>query len=247
MRTGVPGTVWAADFTQAPLPIDGRFDYILLIRDLPSRLILLAAPSAAQDADAVTFHCRQLFLRHDPPLVLKTDNGSPFIAAPTRDLCARHGVLNLLSPPLTPRYNGSVEATGGQLKTHAALIARQRPCDDDHDAWTSDLLEAARLCINALGSGGMAPTPDERWLGRSPIEQRQRAALAALVAQLTNDITQSIQRKRRLDGLATEIPAACAAAVARTAISQALQELGYLQVRRPMITSTENNAVSSKN
>ena len=150
-------------------------------------------------------------------------------------------------PTLAPRYNGSVEATGGQLKTHAALIARQRPCDDDHDAWTSDLLEAARLCANALGSGGLAPTPDERWLGRSPIEQRQRAALAALVARLTNDITQSIQRKRRLDGLATEIPAACAAAVARTAISQALQELGYLQVRRPMITSTENNAVSSKN
>jgi hypothetical protein len=147
-------------------------------------------------------------------------------------------------PTLAPRYNGSVEATGGQLKTHAALIARQRPCDDDHDAWTSDLLEAARLCANALG---VAPTPDERWLGRSPIQQRQRAALAALVARLTNDITQSIQRKRRLDGLATEIPAACAAAVARTAISQALQELGYLQVRRPMITSTENNAVSSEN
>jgi transposase InsO family protein len=84
---------------------------------------------------------RQLFAQYDSSLVLKSDNGSPFIAHETRCFCRCEGVVNLLSPPLTPQYNGSIEAAGGQLKTRAALIARQQSCD----TWSSDILEAARL------------------------------------------------------------------------------------------------------
>jgi hypothetical protein len=240
-----PGTVWSTDFTQTPSPVDGLFQHVLLVRDLASQRTLLAAPCEQQSADAVVFHLRQLFDQHAPPLVLKSDNGSPFIAAATREFCALHGVMNLLSPPLTPRYNGSVEATGGQLKTRAALIARQLACD----TWTSDILEAARLAANALNRpwGPSAPTPDQCWSGRPACDGQQRASLAALVDHKTTAIARSIQRERQLKGLATELTAACAATVARTAIRQALVELGHLQIRRPPNMSTEFNADLSQN
>ena len=240
-----PGAVWAADFTQPPAPIDGQFQYILVVRDLASQRNLLAAPCQDQSADVVCFHLRQLFNQHLPPLVLKTDNGSPFIAGATRELCARHGVLNLLSPALTPQYNGSIEAAGGQLKARAALIAQQLACD----AWTSDILEAARLAANALNRprGPSAPTPDECWIGRQPCNAGQRAALAVLVASKTTAIQQSIRSERQLKGLAPELTAACAATVARTAIRQALVELGLLFIRRPANMSTEFNADLSRN
>jgi len=240
-----PGAVWSADFTQTPSPVDGAFPYVLVARDIASQCTLLAAPCLAQSAEVVVFHLRQLFGQYGPPLVLKTDNGSPFIAAATRALCSLHGVVNLLSPPLTPRYNGSIEATAGQLKARAALIAMQQTCD----VWSSDILEAARLSANALNRpwGPSAPTPDQRWQGRSPITVVRRADFAALVDRKTTDITESTQRERRQIGLPEQLTAACAATVARTAIRQALVELGILFVRRPASMSTEFNADLCRN
>ena len=240
-----PGAVWSADFTQTPSPVDGTFQYVLVVRDVASRCTLLAAPCLAQAAEVVVFHLRQLFGLYAPPLVLKTDNGSPFIAAVTRALCSLHGVVNLLSPPLTPRYNGSIEATAGQLKTRAALIAMQQTCD----VWSSDILEAARLSANALNRpwGPSAPTPDQRWQERSTISVLERADFAALVGRKTTAITESTQRERRQIGLPEQLTAACAATVARTAIRQALVELGILFVRRPANMSAEFNADLSRN
>ena len=150
-----------------------------------------------------------------PPQVLKTDNGSPFIAAATRALCFLHGVVNLLSPPLSPRYNGSIEATAGQLKARAALIAMQQTCD----VWSSDILEAARLSANALNRPwGLRPHPDQCWHRALHISADQRVNFAALVGRKTTDITESTQRERRLIGLPEPLTAACAATVARTAI-----------------------------
>jgi len=151
-------------------------------------------------------------------------------------LYTAHAVVDLLSPPLTPQYN---------LKTRAALLAQLSSCD----TWSSDILEAARLEANALSRpwGPAALTPDQRWAGRPRITSEQRASLAALVGRKTCDITLSIQRERLHKGLASELSAACTATVARTAIRQALTELGYLQIRRPAIMSTQNKPVLSKN
>ncbi len=240
-----PGSVWSADFTRPPSSIDGVFNRVLVVRDLASQCMLLAAPCEAESADTVLFHLRQLFNQHAPPLVLKSDNGSPFIAADTREVCSSNRVINLLSPPLTPQYNGSVEAAGGQLKTRAAQIAQRHLCL----TWSSDILESARLTANALNRpwGPSAPSPDERWGRRQQISGVQRQSLATLVDQKNIDITQSIQRQRRQNGLDAEMTAACRATVARTAIRQALVELGYLQIRSPTNTSTQNNAQLSKN
>src|SRR5262249_39626161 len=40
----VPGAVWAADFAEAPQPIDGIFPYLLAVRDLASSRQLLWLP-----------------------------------------------------------------------------------------------------------------------------------------------------------------------------------------------------------
>ena len=45
----------------------------------------------------------------DPPLVLKSDSGSPSAAEVFQELLDRWQVFALLSPQRTPRYNGSVE------------------------------------------------------------------------------------------------------------------------------------------
>ena len=149
------------------------------------------------------------------------------------------------SPPITPQYNGSVEATGGQLKTRAAFIAARQSCSN----WTSDILEAARLSANALNRpwGPAAPTPLSRWQERTNIEQSQREQFAKQIQQNNLDITRSIQREREEKGLDSTMTAACVATVARTAIRQALVELGYLFIRRPATMSTESGVISGRN
>jgi transposase InsO family protein len=74
-------------------------------------------------ADMTVKALRQLFAIYDPPLVLKTDNGGHFIASEVRDLLAVTNITHLLSPPMTPRYNGAQEASIGSLKTRAMHIA----------------------------------------------------------------------------------------------------------------------------
>lgn len=49
----IPGTVWAADFTEPPLPVDGVFPCVLVVRDLASQCTLLAAPCIDMTAEAV--------------------------------------------------------------------------------------------------------------------------------------------------------------------------------------------------
>jgi len=245
LHWSVPGSVWASDFTQTPQPIDGLFPYVLVVRDLASSRMLLAIPCLEMTSEVVLASLRQLFIQHDAPLVLKTDNGSPFVAQQTREFCQQQGVVNLLSPPLTPQYNGSIEAAGGQLKARAALIAQQQSCDP----CSSDILEAARLAANALNRpwGSAGPTPDQRWARRPPITLEQRQTLATLIEQKNIEITQSIQRERTQKGINPDLTAANRATVARTAIRQALVELGYLQIRRPQNMSTKTQADLSRN
>ena len=58
LRWHKPGTVWAIDFFDAPLPVDGIFPYVFVVRDLASGNQLLALPvedkELARAADALT-------------------------------------------------------------------------------------------------------------------------------------------------------------------------------------------------
>ena len=111
----VAGRVWAIDFTGPVTPIEGRDRYLLAVRDLGSGRQLLWRPVEAATGEAARAALAGLFAEHGAPLVLKCDNGSPFVGAVVAGLLAACGVAALVSPPYWPAYNGAVEAGIGGL------------------------------------------------------------------------------------------------------------------------------------
>src|SRR5262249_50599287 len=113
----VVGSVWAIDFTGPRPAIEGRYPYLLAVRDLASGSQLLWRPVAAATAAAAGEALASLFAEPGAPLVVKCDNGSPFTSAAVEELLGAHGVVALYSPPYWPRYKGSVEAGINSLKS----------------------------------------------------------------------------------------------------------------------------------
>jgi transposase InsO family protein len=177
-----PGGVWAIDFAEPPLPLEEGWADLLAVRDLASGQQLLWLPVAAATAEETIAALQMLFTIHGAPLVLKMDNGSPFVAAATQALLARWQVVPLFSPPRLPAYNGAIEAAIGALKarTHA-----QAACHGHPEVWLAADLEAARATANALGrpQGAQRPTPAQRWSQRRPVDAAERAAFRAMVAR----------------------------------------------------------------
>ncbi len=168
----LPGSVWAVDFTDAGLEVEGTYRHLLLVRDLATGYTLLSLPCESQNAPVVQAAFEVLFARHGAPLVLKADNGSGFIADATRDLLACHDVLLLRSPPGTPAYNGSCEAGVGSIKTRAHHIATAH---GRVTRWSCDDVEAARLEANhAPGPRVGDPTAAQRWSARAALPTAAR-------------------------------------------------------------------------
>lgn len=226
------GVVWAMDFTEAPTAVDARYPYVLVVRDLGSGKLLLSLPAVEQTAAVVCDALRALFREHGAPLVLKSDNGSGFIAADTHALLDDHGVLPLLSPPSTPRFNGACEAGIGGLKVRAHYEAARhgRPGE-----WTCDDVETARLVANAIARprGATGPSPDDLWSTRS--RPADRAATCQLLIERVQECTTE-ERERVSSDAGREPQRHIEAAVARIALCRALVQLGYLQLRRRRFT-----------
>ena len=249
-----PGVVWSTDFTQPPVPIDGVFHHVLLVRDLASSCTLLALPCPGESAQTVAGSFTQLFARHGAPLVLKRDNGSPFIAAVVAELCSRTRLAHLRSPAYTPRYNGSIESTGGCLKARAAHIAA---CSGRPGCWSSDDIEAARQCANALNRpwGVHGSTPDQRWESRPSIAQADRDRFLHAVERNRQAIVRAWQQPPNPpdpspapgQSPGPELPAEQRSSVDRAAIRRTLVESGYLTIRRPADMSTHSPSQNGRN
>lgn len=230
LRWTSPGTVWAADFTEPPAPVDGLYGRLLLVRDLASGRQLLALPCHGEGAGLVVTALRLLFRLYGPPLVLKMDNGSAFISGEVETLLREHRVCALFSPPGTPAYNGSVEAGIGSLEVRAFYESARH---DRPGEWTCDDVAAARRQANETahpwGLGG--PTPDAAWHRRAPITetdaQRFRSAydLHRQRECAERGIPSWQQRSRWLR-----------ASIDRVALSRALIERGYLLIRSRRVT-----------
>jgi transposase InsO family protein len=181
-----PGTVWAIDYARPPLPLEEGYTDLLAVRDLASGLQLLWLPVAEATAATTTAALLSLFLLYGAPLVLKLDNGSPFVAQATQALLARWQVIPLYSPPGRPQYNGAIEAGIGALKvrTHHQAVRQGRP-----GHWTLADAEAARQQANTLGRpwGSHGPTPPECWAGRRLVTVPERQAFAASVTCLEEE------------------------------------------------------------
>ena len=181
-----PGAVWAIDYARPPLPLEEGYSDLLAVRDLASGMQLLWLPVTEAPAAATAAALLSLFTVYGAPLVLKLDNGSPFVASTTGELLAQWGVIPLYSPPGCPQYNGAIEAGIGALRvrTHYQAARQGRPGE-----WTLEDAEAARQEANALGRpwGARGPTPAERWAKRQPLPAADRAAFAASVACLEGE------------------------------------------------------------
>jgi hypothetical protein len=218
------GRCWAMDHTEPPTPIDGRYRYVLTVRDLASGCTLAAHPVATVDAESTVDLLAALFACHGPPLVLKADNGPAFVAAQTRLFLHRHRVHLLLSPAYTPSYNGACEAGNGTIKYLAHRIA----CRHDRPAcWTLDDLEAARLLANRrITDRTQTLTPHQRFERRQAISDVERERFA---------VTYRAAAKRRLQQLGVDPSARArsiaADALARQAIADALSVTGVITIR----------------
>jgi len=225
-----PGAVWAMDHTEPPQSVDARWPHVLAVRDLASQMQLAWLPVTSENAPETCSALQDLFRRHGPPLVLKSDNGSAFISGDMHKLLARWDVFPLFSPPRTPQYNGSCEAGNGAMKTrteHQAIL-HGRP-----GQWTAADLDAAQAITNQVHRpwGHRRPTSAEVWRRRVPIHAEQRAAFGRTLrrhqaqarAELDYPKEQPLGRKAQ-------------ARVDRLAISRACVECGLLTFTRRSIT-----------
>lgn len=175
-----PGAVWAADFKERREPLEGRFGWILSIKDLGSRCQLAWLPLEEATAEAVQAVYQQLFEEHGPPLVMKSDNGGQFRDAGTKALLAAYLVTTLYNPTRRPSYNGGVERANGQLAGYQEALAQM--CGRPGLPTCADAESARRLANDLARPDGLhGPTAGELWAGRSPISLAARGAFLATV------------------------------------------------------------------
>ena len=217
----LPGTVWAMDYTKTPYLIDGQTQIIFTVRDLASRYHLCWVPVPDETAETLIPILQWLFTTHGTPLILKSDNGSAFIAAEVQEELGAWGVWPLFSPPRRPKYNGALERSNTTMKdlTHTAAVSAGHPLH-----WRSEDLVRARKLANSLSRpwGAHGATPEERWQSRTRVDEslRQELAVQMIAAR---------ELARRDLGLPEEVTLASHhRAVDRLALSRCLQQLALL-------------------
>ena len=224
-----PGVAWTADYTEADFPIDGIYRYVLVVKDLGSGFTLAAVPARSESAKVFVETLARLFLWLGIPLVLKTDNGSAFRARKSRRLLARRGILQLLSPPYYPRYNGAIEASIGAIKERIMDAAFG---EGDPFRWTeSALREAVRIGNDSPKWNAKDATPRELFQSRAGVSRTRRATFIHSFRRLRAE-----ERLRRYLLPEARPNKSVRAAIVRSAIRRALEACGILVVSRRRIS-----------
>jgi transposase InsO family protein len=227
-----PGTVWAMDFAQAPTAIDGRYPYLLAVRDLASGQQLLWEPVPALTATVTMTWLRWLFLVHGAPWVLKMDNGSAFRDGDTQRLVSAWEVIALYSPIRTPSYNGAIEASIGALKKRTE---RQAAAAGHPGHWKSPDVEAARTVGNTTPQPRRlkGQTPQAVWEARPPLTRASRTEFQATLSACRAEVR---QEAKELEEAGTEARAK-EATMERKAITRALVAHDLLLFKRRRISA----------
>ena len=234
------GAAWAMDYADPPLPVDGFYRHILLVRDLGSRRNLLWLPVVQKNEHAACAAFQSLVAEHGAPLVLKADNDGAFRGGMIKESAAACGTWILSSPAYMPRYNGSCEAGVGALKTytHHEAARHDRPGE-----WTCDDLEAAKLKANHTSRpwGRSGPPAEQVWHDRQPITALEREVFRKMVQAHMDELR--LERGVCDPG---ELTCCEQAAVRRQAVTRALVKLGFLVVRRRSITPPIKSRFASR-
>jgi hypothetical protein len=224
-----PGRVWAIDFAEAPMLIEGRFPYLLAVRDLASGMSLLWQPVEHATGANTTALLAALFTLLGAPLVLKSDNGPAFGEASVQALLQQWNVASLFSPPHWPRYNGAIEAGIGSLK------ARTDACAARHGhpgLWMWDDVAGAMLEANTLARprGEHGPSPEAIWSARSTITADERNRFVACVGR-----HRELAKREPVSCEVGESEVQSMRGLARQVIRLALEECGCLTYTRRRI------------
>jgi hypothetical protein len=221
------GAVWAMDHSEPKHPVDGVYPYLLAVRDLASSRQLAWHPVKTVSADETLPVLDELIRQHGAPLVIKSDNGSAFIAQHLRGAMREQAIAQLFSPPRRPSYNGALERSNGVLKTytHQHALAEGHPF-----RWTSDDLQRALELANTISRpwGHRGPTPEEAWQARDPITVEQRVEFTVAVTRHRAQACQDLG----LDESEGALASSDQARRDRLALRRTLEELGYLTMQR---------------
>ena len=214
------GSVWATDFVEHL----GGLGWVLSVRDLASRQQLLWRHVPSPSAEVVIAALTELFRQHGPPLVLKSDNGSAYIAAVTIEFLRQHSVIPLFSPPRRPQYNGGCERGGSILKgyTYQVAVRAGRP----GVCLAADLQQARQLANRFTRPWGhRGPSPEDVWRARPSLSSRQREAFQDELARCRAAACQLLE-------YAADQPLSRAQAARRDrrAVQATLEALGYLKI-----------------
>jgi hypothetical protein len=226
-----PGTVWAMDFTEFPSAMEGGLKCGLAIRDLSSRCCLELLLTDVEDSKTVIDLLTLLFALHGAPLVIKADNGSPFACWDVVKFLKAAGVLLLLSPPHTPRYNGAIECGFFPIKNFAHLEAAR---NDRPAAWSQDDIFAGKCRFNAAVRPDdlFGRTPQEIFDGRLGVPDAMREEFQTCYRRHEKDAR--LEQGFLLDK--DDMSIQDQAKVDRIAIVKALLEQDFLLFRRRRIT-----------
>jgi hypothetical protein len=231
-----PGTAWAMDYIEPPLPVDGIYKKILNVRDLASGKTLGAMPVYEESEQATIDFLLSLFVQYGPPFVIKMDNGGSVSSQAVLTFLDEHAVVCLLSPIRKPRYNGACEAGNGALEVRAHHLAA---AEGHPDYWNcQNVLEAARLG-NAYSRmrGPDGPTPDEAWLDRDQPGIKDRVAFSAEVSrvlseEIRNERKELIKERKTNPGGRRPSFRLALARARRRAVQRVLESRGLLLVGR---------------
>ncbi len=220
------GAVWAMDFSQARYPVDGIYPYLFAVRDLASHRQPAWQPVASEKADEVLRVLADLMREHGAPLVLKSDNGSAFVAELTKAMLDEAAVWQLFSPAGHPQFNGALERSNSTLKTytHQQAVAEGHPF-----RWTSDDLDRARTLANTISRpwGHRGLSPDQTWQSRAAITDQQRAQFQQALGEQRSIAAQDLG----LD-VSADLSHVDRSRLDRLAIARTLELLDYLTKKR---------------
>jgi transposase InsO family protein len=192
--------LWHTDFHHGSVRVlrgEGRWVYPVLcaILDDHSRLCCHAQWYCEEDAESFVHALVQAFLKRGLPRSLMHDNGSPMIAAETREGLARLGIVAENTLPYSPYQNGKQESWWGLVEGRLLAMLEGVPdmtlakLNEATLAWVE--MEYHRSIHASLGA-----TPLERYLNGHSVA-REAPSIDELRVAFTRLETRT---QRRSDG-----------------------------------------------
>jgi transposase InsO family protein len=160
--TTSPLKFWSIDFQGPFRTSENGSRYIITAIDYGSKWVEAKATADCSAVTTAQFILENIILRHGPPEVIHTDQGTNFESKIVNELCALYNIKKSRSSPFHPEGNGAVERENRSLKS----LLRAYTIDDQTD-WDRHI----PIIVNARNTtvhSATGFTPFEMVYGRSP-------------------------------------------------------------------------------